>query len=600
MSPLTQRDTERTTAQRQTSTGRRRTWIYGVVPALLLWSHTVAGAQSYDPAVQVQSPLNLLTAPADPVAYFDARQRVRALAGEGKLAEAESLVEQITREYPRDGENWLALGHIRMALKKFPEAAAAFEKAGELLWWGGGNAGVGAAISHLRAGNRRAALDRLRHYTVAEARLATGWIYDEDEFVTLRSDPEFLEIAGRRDTSGWSRDYGWRRDLDFLRAEVRRLNAEYRNHPLPPELERRYQALREKVPQLSDEQIFVGMNGMLAVLNQGHTSVWASSDSRVVYRGLPFQLWAFPEGIFIVSAPEQHQDLVGSRLVGIGGVSAEEALRRVNQNQSVDGDNGYLFHGIQLLREAPYLVGLGIARSADSIEVTVQQPGRPQQTITVGTTSWRAPERLRPLQGIETPLYLREHLQFHWHQALPEHDALYVQLNNLQDERDESLEQYALRLRSLLAASPPKNIILDLRHNDGGSTHLYPELLRTMIAFSMLPDRRLYVVIGRNTYSAAGNLVTELEQLAGAIFVGEASSQCCTLYASPSEFTLPFSNLEGSVSTRRSTLSRKANDFRRELHPEAPVLITARDYFSGRDPVMETVVRLIEREKARR
>src|SRR5918998_6632975 len=79
MSPLTQRNTERTTARRQTSTERRRTWIYGVVSALLLWSHTVAGAQSYDPAVQ--SPLNLLTSPPDPVAYFDARQRARALLG---------------------------------------------------------------------------------------------------------------------------------------------------------------------------------------------------------------------------------------------------------------------------------------------------------------------------------------------------------------------------------------------------------------------------------------------------------------------------------------------------------------------------------------
>ncbi len=548
MSPLTQRNTERTTAQRRTSTPRRRTWIYGVVSALLLWSHTMAGAQSYDPAVQ--SPLNLLTAPPDPVAYFDARQKARALVGEGKIAEAESLIEQITREYPRDGENWLLLGNLRRALNKFPEAAAAFEKAGELLWWGGGNAGVGAAISHLHAGNRRAALDRLRHYTVAEARMATGWIYDEDDFVTLRSDPEFLEIAGRRDTSGWSRDYGWRRDLDFLRDEVRRLNAEYRNHPLPPELERRYEALRENVPQLSDEQIYVGMNGMLAVLNQGHTSVRALSDSRVVFKGLPFQLWAFPEGIFIVGAWEQHKDLIGSRLVSIEGVSAEEALRRVNQTQSVDGDNEYLYEGIQRLRDAPYLVGLGIARSADSIAVTVHRPGRPQRTITVGTTSLRASDRLRPLQGIETPLYLRNDLQFHWDEALPEHEGLYVQLNNLQDEKDESLVQYALRLRSLLAASPPKNLILDMRHNDGGSTHLYAEFLRTMIAFSMLPDRRLYVIIGRNTYSAAGNLVTELEQLADAVFVGEASSECCVLYGSPSGFRLPYSNLGGGMSTR--------------------------------------------------
>lgn len=180
-----------------------------------------------------------------------------------------------------------------------------------------------------------------------------GWIYGDDDFVSLHSDPEFLDIAGRPDATGWSRDYGWRRDVDFLRDEVKRLNAEYRTSPLPPEFERRYEELKQKVPQLSDEQIYVGMNRMLAVLRQGHTTVRALSNTRVPYKGLPFQLWAFPEGIFIIDAVEPHKELVGSRLVSIEEVPAEEALRRVNENQSVDGDNEYLYEGIQTLRDAP-------------------------------------------------------------------------------------------------------------------------------------------------------------------------------------------------------------------------------------------------------
>jgi hypothetical protein len=151
----------------------------------------------------------------------------------------------------------------------------------------------------------------------------------------------------------------------------------------------------------------------------------------------------------------------------------------------------------------------------------------------------------------------------------------------------------------MLGAGGPRNLILDLRHNPGGSSSMYAELLRTMISFSTLPDRRLYVLIGRNTYSAAANLITELEQLAAAVFVGEASSECCTMYASPTAFRLPFSNLWANVSTKKWSLSRKPHDFRRELNPHAPVVVTARDFFAGRDPVMETVVRLIEREKPR-
>ena len=578
---------------------RRGIRICTAVSALLVSAHASAGAQGYEPTTQ--SPLILLAAPKDPIAYFDARKKAVGLLGEGKAAEAEPLAERVTREYPRDGENWLLLGVVKQSLKKHAEAATAFERGGRLLQWGGPiRSAVQAATEHLKAGNRRAALDLLRHSTRAEGNMDRSWMYGAADFASLRSDPEFRQIAGRPDTAGWSRDDGWLRDLDFLRDEVKRLNAEYRTAPLPPDFERRYAELRQKVPQLSDEQVYVAMNRVLAVLHQGHTQVRSMSWSRIVYRGLPVQLWAFPEGIFIVAALEQHRDLVGSRLVDIEGVPAEEVLRRVNENQSVDGDNEYLYEGIQTLRDAPYLVGLGVAKSADSIRIAVQKPGQSKRSITVATTPWYASDRLGPLEGVTTPLWLRDLSQMHWDQALPEHDALYVQLNQVTNDKDESLTQLALRLRGRFGEGAPRNLVLDMRHSDGGSTHLYAELLRTMIGFSLLPDRRLYVLIGRNTYSAAGNLITELEQLAGAVFVGEASSSCCTFYGSPSPFTLPYSQLSGRVSTKKWSLSRKGHDFRRELNPHAPVLITAKDFFSGRDPVMETVARLIEREKVRK
>ncbi|HEX6369002.1 MAG TPA: hypothetical protein VF006_08715 [Longimicrobium sp.] len=50
-------------------------------------------------------------------------------------------------------------------------------------------------------------------------------------------------------------------------------------------------------------------------------------------------------------------------------------------------------------------------------------------------------------------------------------------MNNLVDEENETLAQFGQRLR-------PRNLILDLRHSNGGPTQLYPELLRTLVAFS--------------------------------------------------------------------------------------------------------------------
>lgn len=571
-----------------------KTQIAAAVSAFFLSTHSPAAPQSYDP--KSHSPMSLFAAPRDPVAYLDTKARVQALVSENKAAEAEPLAEQITREYPRDGENWILLGHVKRLLSKHAEAAAAYERAGALLNWGGpARSAALAATSHALAGNRPAALALLRRHISEEGNLNRSWIYGNETFESLRSDPQFLAIAGRPDTSAWTREYGWRRDLAFLRDEVKRLNAEYRNHPLPPEFERRYQELKVKVPQLSDEQIFVGMNRLLAILRQGHTAVTYSDESRIPPKGLPFQLWAFPEGLFIVSADQQHEGLIGSRLVSIEGVPAEEALRRVNETQSVDGDNEYLFLGPKLLREAPFLRGLSLAKSVDSVWISVQKPGEAPRTITVATVTAGFPNRLMPLPRGNPPLFLKQPRRAHFEQALPEHDALYLQV----DLYDPAQTDVALRLRKVLAAEgAPKNLILDMRFNEGGSTSLYAELLRTMVGFSLVPERQLYVLIGRNTYSAAGNFITELEQLAGAVFIGEASSECCTFYGSPSPFTLPFSRLSGRMSTKKWSLSRRGDDFRRELNPHAPVIITAQDYFAGRDPVLATTIRLIERKKA--
>lgn len=559
-------------------------------------------SQSYDPSRQ--SPMSLLVAPPDPIAYFEAKERVRSLLMQSKATEAEPLAEQIARIYPRDGENWALLGHVKKALNKHGETATAYRRAAELLWWGSsGDLTFEAATAQLRSGDERAALKLLRRHITSSGNMERTWLYDHKELASLRSDPEFLEIAGRPDTSGWSRDYGWRRDLDFLREEVMRLNADYRGGPLPAEFERRYEDLKDKIPHLSEEEIFVGMNRVLAVLRQGHTSVVNPTSSRIPYKTLPFQMYAFPEGIFVIDAAEPHKDLIGSRVVSIEGVPVEDALRRINEVQSVDGDNEYLSNGVHWLHAIIHLRGLGIAKSTQSVEVTFQKPQKSRRTLTirpVPPSSFYESRTLMPLAGVETPLFLRELKQVHWHQALPEHDALYVQLNALSDEPEESWAQYALRLRTLVAETAPKNIVLDMRHNSGGSTNNpgYSEFLRTMSAFSMMPGRQLYVLIGRRTYSAAGNLITQLEQDAGAIFVGEASGECCTFYGSPSPIYLPFSRLRGNISTKRWSLSRKGDDFRREMNPHVPVITTAQDYFAGRDPVLATAARVIQRRRA--
>jgi tetratricopeptide (TPR) repeat protein len=566
-----------------------------LIAALLLSFPRAADAQWYDPA-SGQSPLVLMQVPEDGGAYYETKERVRALLQQRQFAEAEPLLERLVRDNPRDTENWTGLGRARYNLRKFREAADAWGKAGPLIGWDLQYAnGYRVALALAAAGERRAALDTLRHMIFERRGIFRRDLDEWPEFAMLKDDPEFREIIGQVNTTGWTRDQGWAYDVDFLYNELWRVNPDYRDRPLPAEVTRRYQALKRDIPRLSDEEIFVGMERMLAPLHQGHIALWAPPGNRY----LPARLYAFPEGLFIIESPDPQ--LVGARIVAFGDTPAEEAMRLLAERASADGDMEHLW-GVSRLAETAYLKGLGLTESVDSVRLTLQGRDGRTRTVRVATTATEPEgrqDRLAPPPGVTPPLFLRDIVvtQKHWETPLPQHDALYVQVNNLVDEENETLAQFGRRLWTVLDSVQPKNLILDLRHNNGGTTQLYPELLRTLVAFSRPAGHQVYVLIGRRSYSATGNFVTDLERLVDPIFVGEASSECCNLYGDPTVVKLPYSGTQGELTAVKWQLS-VPSDRRREMSPEVPVQLTAAAYFAGQDPVMDAVFRLITTRRA--
>ena len=555
---------------------------------------TTAPAQTYNPDPG-SSPLTLLQSPKHAKAYHDLKARAKALVDAGKLAEAEALMEQRTREYPRDPENWRLLADLRWANRNYSEAAEAYEKAGALWGWGIGYAnGYMAAASHLAAGDRRRALDRLRWLIKEQHGPYRASLYNWPEFAALKEDAEFLALIGRIDATGWTRERGWLHDIDWLHGEVKRVNPDYRDAPFPAKFTQAYQKLRRDVPKLSDEAIFVGMQQMLATLRQGHLVLWADETAKTPNRFLPLRFYAFREGLYVIGTGAGHEGLIGSRVVAIGGVPAAEVLRRLAASMSVDGEMQYLW-GASRLAETYYLKGLGAAKSADEAELTLQPPTGGQRTVPIATLVKSLPGRQDKLVAppdVTPPLFLADVDSRFREVKVPEQDGLYVQINNLLDAKGETLDAYGQRLWTMLDRDKPKNLIIDLRHNNGGTTQLYPNLLRTIVAFSRVSGNQVYVLIGRRTYSAAGNFITDLERLADPVFVGEASSECCNLYGDPTFVLLPYSKVQGELTAVKWQLS-EPGDRRREISPHVPVQLTADDYFKGRDPVLDMVFRLI-------
>ncbi|MFT5052049.1 MAG: hypothetical protein ACI8QZ_003480 [Chlamydiales bacterium] len=145
-------------------------------------------------------------------------------------------------------------------------------------------------------------------------------------------------------------------------------------------------------------------------------------------------------------------------------------------------------------------------------------------------------------------------------------------------------------MRESLLDSKATHLIVDVRHNNGGNNNLVRPLVRAMIEFEMrAPEHRIFVLMGRNTFSAAQNFINRVERWTNATFVGEPSSSSPNFVGEENEIMLPFSRVQGSISNRYWQDSDPW-DHRPWIAPDLAVALTAEQYFQGVDPVLELVL----------
>ncbi|MGV3616254.1 MAG: tetratricopeptide repeat protein [Fimbriimonas sp.] len=530
-----------------------------------------------------------LKAPTDPLAYYGRVQEGARLYGERKYAEAAKVFEAAVAEYPEDGTVWIYLANNQLSSGRPKDAIASYQRGLALTSaWQPHRVYYYLAQAYMAAGDKEGA------YRTLETLLADGeWtskpsLIDVPAFAPLRKEPRFLKLVGRWDTSKLSRDAGWRTDIDYLASEVKRVNAVYRTQPLPPDFVRLQKALKRDVPKLTDDEIFVRMGGILATLHQGHNGFWEGGKIR--FHSAPLHLYAFPEGIFIIDAHPEYRELIGSEVVKIENVPIDEVLRRVEENEAVESRMEILWGGMQQLTIIEILRGLGVVpKGRAEIRMTLKAADGKTTERTFPVKPHEERRKLKPAPNVPPPLFLRDVPRQHWFEAIPGADTLFVQVNQISPSPNETVPQFGLRLRKHLTDNPTKNVIVDVRHNNGGDTSTYPELLRTLIGHTTKEDNRLYVIIGRGSYSATANFITDLERLANPIFVGEPSSATGNQHGDESSTIFPYSGAAAWLTSVRWQLSHPW-DRRRSIVPDIPVQLTAKAYFAGGDPAVETIL----------
>jgi tetratricopeptide (TPR) repeat protein len=523
--------------------------------------------------------------------------------GYQRWADAAPLWERVVAANPVNGNHWYRLAEARFELADHAGALAAFEKVRELGTWHRSAPDLvfpaevtyRIARCHARLGDATRALDEL------EAALALGYrnldgIAGDEHLASLRDSERFRGLLGPSDVDDLDRDDGWRADLRFLGREIKR-----RAYASTAHVDEAIETLVRDVPQLTDARILVEIAALLRTLDDGHARVLPPDEREDLRLALPVELFAFPEGLFVVAVAPGHDRLLGAEVLGFDGQPTGRVLAAVDRIVSRDNDQQVAAAAPWWLVRTSVLHALGLAREPSSVELSVRLldgttadiavPARPAPANLVtpvpGSAGWRLLSESRPEPP---PLYLRNAGVNYWFTHRPAEELTYFQFNSVADDPDESLEAFVHRLFAALDANGCDRLVMDLRLNGGGNTFLTLPLLHRLIGSERINrPGGLFVVIGRRTFSAAQNFTTMVSTHTHALFVGEPTGSRPNFIGETIPFRLPYSKFSVNVADLYWQTSFPM-DHRSWIPPDLYAPPTFAAALANRDPAMEAIL----------
>jgi tetratricopeptide (TPR) repeat protein len=522
--------------------------------------------------------------------YFELRR-----AGEEKVqvqqwAEAVTIWDRVARLNPHDGDNWAQLAYARYMAKDFRGAASAYEKSMTLGDRFPFTAAFNIARCYAQLGEKERALDWL------ERALRMGfrdlWRFRTDaDLAPLRDEPRFKRLALLDDVSKMTRDEGWRYDLQFLARELKRLHYTLRQQPAHPEIDAFVSKLHQEIPQLSDRQIEAGLMKLMRMAGDGHTSLMPLYARREGRQAVPVQFYLFAEGLFITTAAPEFAELAGAQVLRVGSQSIEETLAALDPVISRDNEMWVKFMGPILLRYPQLLNGLGLLAKPDQLPLTIKDAAGLERAVELPIGGYDVNAKWATARAqTTTPLYLKNRETSYWYEFLPESRTVFFQYNAVRNDPQAPFDMFCEQLFKFIDEHPVERLIIDLRWNGGGNNLLNQPLIEGLIRCAKVNRRgRLFVVVGRNTFSAAMCGAAQIERYTKAIFVGEPTGSSPNFIGESVRVTLPWSKLVGSISDlywQNST----AMDYRNWIAPELYTPPTFADYRSNRDPALTAIL----------
>ncbi len=389
----------------------------------------------------------------------------------------------------------------------------------------------------------------------------------------------------------------WKSDIDFLKTELAQKHVNLFFQFDRESFEQELDVLAQKADGMQNIDVVLSLQKTIAKVGDSHTMVGYFSllDKTKV---IPTSLYWFDDGIYLIATTNEHKQVLGKRLVGVGTHPISEVVDSLKTLVVQDND---AMNKQMIPRMLSYTQILSFFKFIPNDSAAVEfrfSDSTSRVTREVFSLGALSGQTLVQIQPKAKPLYTQNRKALFWDRYLDD-STYYIQYNSCMGRevatmygrpdsaQYPSFKNFTDSIFITISEKPIARFVFDMRANGGGSSAQGTEFVSRLKENEKVnKEGVLYVIIGRSTFSSAILNTLDFKSMTKAITVGEETAGMPNHYGEVRSFELPDSKIAVQYSTN---YFKHTDDDLKTITPNVRVTYNFSHYANGIDPSMQAI-----------
>jgi hypothetical protein len=314
-----------------------------------------------------------------------------------------------------------------------------------------------------------------------------------------------------------------------------------------------------------------------------------------------FNAYWYKDGIYIQGTTKDHKNILGKRILAINELPIETVVERLQTLFVADNEAMTKKNVPWMLNSNAILSFLDITAGEKATFTLADTEGK-EEKVVLPAIEWKYDkEQLAFLEQDSVAFTLKKLPKWFWKEYFPDDKIMFVQYNRCdgkevrkkyyKDNKAEypSFKEFGKKLLKELKQNDVEKLVFDMRYNGGGSSRQGTELIKDIAKLDLNGKHKIYVLIGRQTFSSAILNTLDFKQETDAVLIGEPTGGMPNHFGEVRSFTLPNNKLKVRYSTK---YFKKVEEDVSTITPDIEIETFFNDYRSGIDPVWEYIKKI--------